>query len=658
MAKVAAPVPHFEEILRYVRSNLEVSRDALVQRFGLTDPDYDRLKRQLSSNPDFEARGGRAGGGFRCLVTGQIGSDTDPHGTVSRLLSDEQERLAALRIAEIFNAKQLRDILKPRLVNALRSYKRHALSRDTVPTKAEVAAALIIENGTELFRNKEIRDAVARHLGIKPIERWHAGHRSAVHFVEEAGFPPAFSGVLNGERPKLLKFLPEKRRYPALEQFQRNAKNKLLNVAQEQGSRVLLQLPTGSGKTRIAVDTLREFLTGDYRDDESRGYAVIWCAHQDELCDQAAQTIEDAWLNSEEACPLNLIRYYGYTPEDALKRAEEDEQIGTPTILVTTPAKALRLLTTEAASNELVQALQSNSRLLVIDEAHRAGAPTYRAILEKLPPLTTVFGLTATPYRQTWLGTSPTDELLRLFNDNVIRPESLFEDFSVADAANAKQFLLQKNILAKPIVYQIKTGKRLSDASLGPAVTGDVEEAAPVLDSAIVRDIADDQDRTRAIYRAALPVFQQEGASVLYFAPTIQDALTMTFLLRVEGIAAECVHSETPDGLRRRYVRQFKEGRLRVLCNVEVLTTGFDAPRVTHVVIARPTVSRVLYEQIVGRGLRGPRFGGTEECVIIDCVDSVPSGRLQFGYEAFRQEWGITDVQELPDELGTVKLAA
>ena len=83
------------------------------------------------------------------------------------------------------------------------------------------------------------------------------------------------------------------------------------------------------------------------------------------------------------------------------------------------------------------------------------------------------------------------------------------------------------------------------------------------------------------------------------------------------------------------------------MCNVEVLTTGFDAPRVTHVVVARPTVSRVLYEQIVGRGLRGPRFGGTEECVIIDCVDSVAKGRLKFGYEVFREEWGISEVAEL-----------
>ena len=59
-----------------------------------------------------------------------------------------------------------------------------------------------------------------------------------------------------------------------------------------------------------------------------------------------------------------------------------------------------------------------------------------------------------------------------------------------------------------------------------------------------------------------------------------------------------------------------------MLCNCEVLTTGFDAPRVTHVVMARPTVSQVLYEQMVGRGLRGAEFGGTGPCTIIDCKDT------------------------------------
>src|SRR5258708_4312169 len=78
------------------------------------------------------------------------------------------------------------------------------------------------------------------------------------------------------------------------------------------------------------------------------------------------------------------------------------------------------------------------------------------------------------------------------------------------------------------------------------------------------------------------------------------------------------VSGSTSAATRRLVIERFKRAELRVLCNCEVLTTGFDAPRVTHVVMARPTVSQVLYEQMVGRGPRGVKFGGTQVCTILD----------------------------------------
>jgi len=115
----------------------------------------------------------------------------------------------------------------------------------------------------------------------------------------------------------------------------------------------------------------------------------------------------------------------------------------------------------------------------------------------------------------------------------------------------------------------------------------------------------------------------------------------MTYLLKERSVAAELVTGETREATRRKLIQEFRDGRVKVLCNCSVLTTGFDAPKITHVVIARPTVSRVLYEQMVGRGLRGPRFGGTAECVIIDCEDVYRKwpGQPQLGFEAFRHLW-------------------
>jgi superfamily II DNA or RNA helicase len=113
----------------------------------------------------------------------------------------------------------------------------------------------------------------------------------------------------------------------------------------------------------------------------------------------------------------------------------------------------------------------------------------------------------------------------------------------------------------------------------------------------------------------------------------------MAFLLRSRGIAAAFVSGATRDVTRRRIIADFKAGDVQVLCNCEVLTTGFDAPRVTHVIMARPTVSQVLYEQMVGRGLRGARFGGTETCTIVDLEDHYRGERPMLGYQAFRELW-------------------
>jgi superfamily II DNA or RNA helicase len=113
----------------------------------------------------------------------------------------------------------------------------------------------------------------------------------------------------------------------------------------------------------------------------------------------------------------------------------------------------------------------------------------------------------------------------------------------------------------------------------------------------------------------------------------------MTFLLRRAGVVADVISGGTRDVTRRQIIAEFKRKRIRVLCNCEVLTTGFDAPLVTHVVMARPTISRVLYEQIVGRGLRGTLFGGTDRCVILDCQDDIKGTRPPLGYESFRDFW-------------------
>lgn len=124
----------------------------------------------------------------------------------------------------------------------------------------------------------------------------------------------------------------------------------------------------------------------------------------------------------------------------------------------------------------------------------------------------------------------------------------------------------------------------------------------------------------------------------------------MASLLRQQGVEAAFVSGGTRDVSRQKIIGDFKAGRTQVLCNCEVLTTGFDAPKVTHVVMARPTVSQVLYEQMVSRGLRGPTFGGTATCQVVDLEDNYRSERPEPG-GGFRGITRAHDQQFLAREL-------
>jgi superfamily II DNA or RNA helicase len=84
------------------------------------------------------------------------------------------------------------------------------------------------------------------------------------------------------------------------------------------------------------------------------------------------------------------------------------------------------------------------------------------------------------------------------------------------------------------------------------------------------------------------------------------------------GMPARHLDSGTPIAERRSIISAFRNGQLKFLINYDILTTGFDAPNTDAVAILRTTddCDQPLITQMVGRGLRGPRFGGTEECIV------------------------------------------
>ena len=109
----------------------------------------------------------------------------------------------------------------------------------------------------------------------------------------------------------------------------------------------------------------------------------------------------------------------------------------------------------------------------------------------------------------------------------------------------------------------------------------------------------------------------------------------LAILLKMRGCLAESITSEMMNADREEAIKKFKAGEIQVLVNFGVLTTGFDAPNIKAVIIARPTLSVVLYSQMIGRGLRGPAMGGQDKCVVVDVIDNIanmPSADQAFTY--------------------------
>ena len=84
----------------------------------------------------------------------------------------------------------------------------------------------------------------------------------------------------------------------------------------------------------------------------------------------------------------------------------------------------------------------------------------------------------------------------------------------------------------------------------------------------------------------------------IIFCPTKENAADLALILQTKGCKARAITGETPMDDRRTWIEDFKDGNLQVLTNFGVLTTGFDAPNIEAVIIARPTTSVVLYSQM------------------------------------------------------------
>ena len=269
---------------------------------------------------------------------------------------------------------------------------------------------------------------------------------------------------------------------------------------------------------------------------------------------------------------------------------------------------------------------------VVIDEAHSSIAPMYTKLLEWLglergkfgPPLV---GLTATPYRGR--SEEQTKRLAQRYGNERLDLRALGEGDHYPR--------LQAEGVISRVTHEILPG---SDVRLEDEELKRLDETGLLPKAADTR-LGEDIDRTRRVLESVSRTARRTGPFSSSLRP-IENAQALAGLLNHEGISAAAISGETPDQARRWYMREFRENRLRVITNYAVLAEGFDAPSVRAVYIARPVFTPNRYQQMVGRGLRGPLNGGKEECLIVDVEDNIVNFERQLAFREFEYLWDET----------------
>ncbi len=232
--------------------------------------------------------------------------------------------------------------------------------------------------------------------------------------------------------------------------------------------------------------------------------------------------------------------------------------------------------------------------LVIIDECHHSTASGYQAVLNALPDAF-VLGVTATPDRL----------------DN----QSIERIFGAPVFSTTILDLVEQGYLCdlKAIAVHTTTSLDHLHTQAGDFKQDELEEAV------------DTQERNERAVSAYLTHCQ--GRQALCFAVTVKHAWHLAYAFNEAGISASVVSGETAPEERKRILHAYERGEIEVVSNCGVLTEGYDAPQTSCIIMARPTQSRALYMQSIGRGTR--LAPGKTDCIVLDLTDNCLKHRLE-----------------------------
>lgn len=462
---------------------------------------------------------------------------------------------------------------------------------------------------------------------LAPPSRW-AGSPRAVEFVQSLGFAPEWAGERQARRAPFVE-VEGPYSLPELHRYQHHIVGNVIDALRRgrtdsSASRGMISLPTGAGKTRVTVQAIIQAISdGIYKG------GVLWVADRDELCEQAVEAWRQVWSSrGAAATPLRISRMWGQQPPPM---ATSESHVVVATI---------QTLHARLSKGHPAYRFISDFGLVVFDEAHRSVAPSYTSVMEEIgftrwrrhgEPI--LLGLTATPYRGH--DERETGRLVGRYGRNRLDSGA----FSREDPISVVGELQQMGVLAQADHETISGGS----FSLTENEAAEIEamQRPAWLPRSIEQRIASDTNRTLRIVDAYESHIAKTNPDwpTLIFATSVEHAQTVAALLNTKGVTARAVSGTTDRAVRRRVVDDFRAGKINVLVNYGVFREGFDAPKTRAILVARPVYSPNLYFQMIGRGLRGPKNGGSERCLVINVQDNIDNFNRQLAFTDLDWLW-------------------
>ena len=352
-----------------------------------------------------------------------------------------------------------------------------------------------------------------------------------------------------------------------LRDYQEDALRRVHEAEQRGVRRQLIVAATGLGKTVMFVMLAKR-----------RGERALILVHRDELVAQAVAKVREVWPEAS----VGIV-----------KASENDVRHQVVVASVQTLARAKRLAQLLAPFTDGLTLLGRADPfgLVVVDEAHHATADTYLRVLEGIgagnPDGPLLVGVTATPDRADGAGLSD------VFHEIVSNHDMLW--------GISAGYLSEVRGLAVSIdgmdMAKLKVNRGDYDAGAAGQLLHDAHAADYIV---------------KAWHEHA------EDRRTIVFTPTVAFAAEVAAAFARAGVVAAALSGSTPMDERRSMLAAFSRGEITVVANCAVLTEGYDNPEVACIVVARPTRSRALYVQMVGRGTR--RHPAKQDCLVLDVV--------------------------------------